>query len=206
MRFFRSTKKHQEYWKDRVIDWEKEYLATWNHPHRQLIIDELKKMTFGSLLELGCASGPNLYRIMQEFPRVQVGGLDINAEAIAVAKKYLPPTSVLEVGPLDDMFYSSKSGDCILTDASLIYIGHDKIDAVMREIKRVSRRHVIFCEFHSTNIFKRWGLKFATGYNAYNYRKLLEKHGFYDIQIKKLPDLWDGEPWKTFGHLITARV
>jgi trans-aconitate methyltransferase len=155
---------------------------------------------------LGCASGPNLVLINKVFPRVQLGGIDISAQAISTAKKYLPPASVMEVGPIDNMFYSNKSGDVILTDASLIYIGHDKINKVMSEIKRIGRNRVVLVEFHSTSFWKRLALKLASGYNAYDYKKLLEKHRFYDIEIKKLPDYWNGEPWKTFGHIITAKI
>lgn len=206
MKYFKSTKAHEKFWTDRDIDWEKDYLSTWNHPHRMEIIDELKTLRFGSILELGCASGPNLVLIQKMFPKVQVGGVDINEQAINTAKKYLASTSVLEVGPIDNLFFSTKSGDIILTDASLIYIGHDKIDRVMQEIKRVGRNRLIMVEFHSVNPLKRWALKLASGYNAYDYKKLLQKHDFYDIEITKLPDYWDGEPWKTFGHLITAKI
>lgn len=206
MKYFKTTKAHEKFWEKRQIDWEKDYLSTWNHPHRKEILDILKYERFGSILELGCASGPNLVLIEKVFPQVQVGGIDISADAIATARKFLKQNAVLEVGPIDNMFFSNKSGDIILTDASLIYIGHDKIDKVMNEMKRIGRRKIVLVEFHSTSFLKRLALKLASGYNAYDYKKLLQKHKFYDIEIKKLPDYWNGEPWKTFGHLITAKI
>lgn len=203
---YKTTKQHSAYWKNRDIDWNQAYTATTMHPHRDLILKQLSEWNFGSLFEAGCASGPNLLRIQKAFPHVQLGGCDISDSAIATAQTLLGDKVMLQADPVDKIFHSDKTTDILLTDACLIYIGHDIIDNVLREFKRVTRKHLLLVEFHSTSPIKRLGLKLATGYNAYNYEKLLKKHGFYDIEITKLPDLWDGEPWKTFGHVITASL
>jgi len=90
----------------------------------------------------------------------------------------------------------------------LIYIGRDRIKRVMNEVTRVTRNGIILCEFHSESWTKRLGLKFASGYNAYDYRRLLEKYDFYDIEVKKIDERdWPGgEPQKTFGYIVTAKL
>src|SRR6266567_3153166 len=126
----KSTTGHKQYWRDRKIDWDKHYSATWNHPHRQLICWALESFRWVSLWEVGCGSGPNLIRILKEgFQGRQLGGSDINADAIALA------TSTFKGGKFhveasDDMLLSDQAVDVMLSDAHLIYIGPFQIRKV----------------------------------------------------------------------------
>jgi len=204
----KSTKRHTNYWQKRKIDWKTSYLDTANHPHRDMLLQILSRYSFQSLLELGCASGPNLLRVSQQWSGLELGGVDISEDAIKTAKEHLPSGMILDVAPAHNVFISDKSTDVVLTDMCLIYYSPIKIKKAIKEIKRVTRKHVVMCEFHSPNIFKRWGLRTATGYNAYNYKKLLDKYGFHDIRTFKIPEEgWPGgEPQKTFGYFITANL
>ena len=191
----RLTSQHETYWRERKADWEASYGQTINHPHRDLIIKKLKEIEFGSLLEIGCNCGPNLLRIQKEFPRVELGGVDINADSIAIAKRLLPAHELrLETRSADNIYFSDKSIDVLLTDATLIYIGPDKINKVMGEIARIARKNVILCEFQTRDILKQIACWWKGGYYARDYEKLLKKFGFYDIEIEKIPvGSWQGE-------------
>ena len=207
MGHLRTTKQHMRWWARRQINWKTDYLDTWKHPHRELTLEILRKMKFGSLLEIGCASGPNLARIKNEFPKVELGGVDVSADAIEVAKKHIPNT-ILDVTPAHDVFMSDKSCDVVLSDMTCIYLGPRMIKKTLKEIERICRKHIILVEFHSDNWFKRMGLRLTTGYYAYNYDKLLDKMGWYDIRKFKIPEAaWPGgEPQKTFGYIIIANT
>ncbi len=201
----KTTKQHKEYWKNRKIDWGQAYLSTHNHPHRELIVWALKKFNWFSLWEVGCGPGANIIKLVQTFKDRQYGGSDINQDAIDLATKTFTGGR-FHCESVEDMLLSDKSVDIILSDATLIYITPDKIDKVMNEIKRISRNGIVFCEFHCTSWWKRLWFRWKTGYNSYNYKKLLEKYGYYDIQIYKIPkEIWPGFPWETMGHIITAR-
>ena len=78
----------------------------------------------------------------------------------------------------------------------------------IKEIKRLARNYVLLCEFHSKSWYNRASLKINSGYNAYNWVKLLKKHGFRDIATHKISEKdWPGgNPQKTFGYLILAKV
>jgi len=205
-RMFTGTKKNEKYWKERQIDWKTGYWTP-EHPHREMIIKALGRFNFGSVFEIGCASGANLQRIHQAYPQTQFGGMDINAEAIALAKQLLPQAQILDVGQADDIYFSDKSIDVILTDATLIYIDRDKIDKVMKEITRIARNGIVLCEFHSQSWWRRLGLRFVSHLNAYDYEKLLDKYDCYDIQFTKIPaDIWPVLPWMEFGWIISARI
>ena len=120
----KTSKSHLNYWRDRQIDWQTRYFDTHGHPHRELILRALSFFRFNSLLEVGCGAGANLLRIMYAYPRVQVGGFDISADAIKVAKKNLPKAYHLDTSPAHDLFISDKSADVIITDACLITWDH----------------------------------------------------------------------------------
>lgn len=203
----KTSNSHLQYWKNRSIDWKTSYFDTHSHPHRELILRSLAQFRFNSLLEIGCGAGANLLRIMFAFPHVQVGGFDINEDAIKTARQNLPKAFHLDNSPAHKIFISDKSVDVILTDACLIYIGPFMIHRVMKEIQRVARSHVVFCEFHSESLFERIKLYFKTGYFAHNYKKLLHKKGFYDIQVKKIPEkAWPDTMWGKYGYIISASL
>lgn len=207
--FWKTTRYHEGFWRNRKADWKTSYFDTWDHPHRKEIITHLRTMKFGSLFEVGCSSGPNLYLISKCFPQVQIGGLDVNEEAIQTAKNLLGDQAVMLAGKADDILLSDGSADVVLTDACLIYVGPKRIHNTLKELKRVARKNVIFIEWHSPSWRNRWIMRLLDGYNVYDYKKLLEQHGFWDIEIKKLPPYWGdqkGNAWGMFGTMITAKV
>src|SRR3990167_2243077 len=201
------TFRHKKYWKDRVIDWEQSYWI--DHPHRDLIVQALKNIKFNSVIEIGCGAGYNLHRIRQTFPKVDIGGVDISEQAIETAKRLLPlDTAVLEQSSADKLFLSDKSVDVVLTDMCLIYIDPFNIVKVLKEIRRVGRSNVLLLEFHSQSWWKRLEFRIRTGYNAYNYFKLLKKYGFYDIEVLRLSnnDWPNDRTLIKFRYLVSARI
>lgn len=214
MNLFKTTKQHAEYWKDRKINWIQHYASTWTHPHRQFIIDKLRKLKWISIIEVGCACGPNLMRILSHFPRADVGGVDINADAIKTAEgifgnalKGTGRSAWFKVNKGDNIMISDNATDVVLSDMSLIYVGPSEIKNYLLEMKRVARNHIMLMEFHHKSFWKRLLLKWKSGYNAYDYVKLLRECGFFNIQVDKLPaELWDNhDPQKTYAYLITAQ-
>jgi len=211
MKLFRNTEQFKKWWINRK-NWTDGYSGpeALNHPHRQLIVRVLRSFRWLSLMEIGCAAGANLINIAKAIPGRQIGGIDVSPDAI---EKAIEVTSAVyrggffKVNSADDIMMSDKSTDVILSDAVLIYVDRTKIKKYLKEIKRVSRNHILFCEFHSKSWWSRLALKWKTGYNSYNWIKLLEKNGFYDIYIYKLREQdWAGYPWNKYGYIILARV
>ena len=205
---FKFTNAHKKYWKERKIDWNQAYLSTWNHPHRELIIGALKSFPWVSLWEVGCGPGANLVRITKdpEIKGKQLGGSDINADAIALANKTFNGGK-FHVESSEDMLLSDSAVDVVLSDASLIYIDPTKIQKVLKEMVRISRNHILLCEFHGNSPWERLKLWWETGYFAYNYDKELEKAGCFQITKFKIPkEYWPGTPWEEWGYIIIARI
>lgn len=202
----RTTEQHKKYWEERKIDWQAHYLSTWDHPHRQLIVWALQSIPWISLWEIGCGPGANLVRIVRDMPGRQLGGSDVSADAIELARKTFKGGK-FHVESAEDILLSDNAVDVMLSDAALIYIGPRKIKKVLNEMFRVGRNHIILCEYHSTSWWERLKLRVTTGYNAYDYKTLLEEIGCYDVRLGKIPsEFWPGGAWEKFGHIIIAQL
>lgn len=207
----KATHYHLKYWRNRKLDWDKAYSSTWNHPHRILLAEFLMKLQFMSLLEVGCASAPNLITITKRFQKagrqVMLQGVDVNQDAIQQAEKQFNGAR-FRVNPAHDLFYSDNSVDVILTDMTLIYYDPVMIRKALAEFARVSRHYVVLVEFHHPSFKQRAKLWLKDGYFAYNYKKLLGRQGFRDVNIFKIPpDSWPGGwPQDVFANIILAKV
>ena len=129
----KTTSKHTKYWKDRKIDWEKDYMATWTHPHRGLITHLLKSISWYSLWEIGMGGGANLRRIIEEIPGKQLGGSDINEDAVEYVKQVFKG-GIFHVESGEDILMSDQSIDVLLSDMVLIYVGPRKIKKYLRDL------------------------------------------------------------------------
>lgn len=197
-----TTSQNTSYWSQRKLGWE-EYLNTVNHQHRHFITHVLKKINWISLIEIGCGSGPNIANIVQSFEGRQLGGIDINPEAIEICRKTFKGGH-FRVGDASDMMMTDKSTDIILSDMFLIYVGPFKINKHIKEIKRVARNYVVLCEYHNESWWRRQWLRVFSGRHAYDWRKRLERHGFYDILTIKIPQ-FEEDNEQDCRYLIVAR-
>lgn len=195
---------------DKAKDWlygEKNWLEGYEksveHPHRQLILDVLKRFEpIGSVLEMGCATAPNLVRIFEQYPENQMVGYDANEQAIARAKELLPK-AVLTVGqhtaiPFDEKF------DVVIADATLLYVGPDEIDQVMAEINRVAGRLVILVERDADSLKG----EIKSHVMGRDYAQWLELMGFQVEKVKLTEEQWPGSKgWAQHGYLyVGSRV
>lgn len=202
----KTTNKHLKYWAERKIDWKTSYLDTWDHPHRNLIVWVLKSIPFRSLWEVGCGPGANLKKIITEIKNVQLGGSDVNPEAIELAQKTFTG-GLFHVESGENLLMSDKAVDVILSDACLIYVDPFKIKKYLNEYRRVARNHIVLCELHEKNLWKRFTYWLKTGYFMYDYKKLLTKLGYWDIEMIKIPkEFWPGTPWEQYGYIIIAKI
>lgn len=201
-----TTGQHRRWWAKRKIDWKTSYLDTWDHPHRYYITAVLKRLSWRSLIEIGCGPGANLVNIVRNIPEVQVGGVDVNPEAIELAKKTFTG-GLFKVNSADDIMLSDKATDVTLSDMTLIYVDPFNIGRYVKEMKRITRKYVVLCEFNSKSRWQRLKIKITTGYNAYDWKKVLEKHGFYDIVVSPLPQqAWPDVKNPNLRTIITAKV
>lgn len=201
-----TSNQHRDWWSKRKIDWKKDYLDTWNHPHRQVIASALGNLNWVSLWEIGCGPGPNLVQVIKRYPNRQVGGSDINPEAIEMARSIFQGGH-FEVCPNEDIMGSDGFTDIILADRTLMYTSWLKIDKVIKEMKRSARQGVLIIEYDTESWRDKLKLWLSSGLYAHDYHKILTKNGFYDIVRYKMPIL-EGADWpqKKMLNLIYAKT
>jgi len=162
---------------------------------------------FTDVLEIGCASGPNLYLLAKKFPHAHFVGVDINPEAVKQGNIFFKRQGVrnvsLLVGKADDLGkFSDRSFDIVFTDAVLMYIGPDKIRKVAAEIERVVRKAILLVEHHSEqesdlgSYKEKWWLR--------DYAKLFQPFSNQINVTRITSETWGGN-WAKFGYIIEIK-
>lgn len=204
-----GTKIDELYWEFRhVFDkkWAESYISeeSINHPHRKFLIEKISNyFPLESVLEIGCASGPNLYLLAKKFPGAEFYGIDISRKAIEIGKDFFKKEKInnvfLNIGKADKLKkFKDKSIDLIFTDATLIYLAPDKISRVIKEMLRVAKKAIILNEWHSNS-----PQSFYDGHWLHNYKVLFNK--FVEkakINFTKLPE----EKWTKYGYLVEIKI
>lgn len=199
------------YWKFRSASWARACLSSSNikHPHRRFLINKIGKYyPFENILEVGCASGPNLYLLSRRLPNIRIFGTDINKKAINIGQDWFVKKNITNVclfnSKAEDLsMFSNKSIDIVFTDATLIYVGPDKIQKVLSEIFRIARKVVIFNEWH----YDKKSVVFYNDHWVYNWRLLLKEFTSQNnLMFSKIPDeVWAGD-WTKYGYVIEVNL
>jgi SAM-dependent methyltransferase len=134
------------------------YWDTINAPHRNVIIDALRTVpAFGSLLEIGCGPGVNLFRVLQAFPDVDVTGLDISPGAIDSADRRLREATeggeltgtgraAVCVGELTEALEVMEPVDVVLSCYALAYVHPLDIQRTIEQLLDLAQRAIVIAE------------------------------------------------------------
>jgi SAM-dependent methyltransferase len=137
-------------------NWAENYWKSRDHPHRFFLIEKICKYSpIKSVLEIGCASGPNLYHLAKKFPKADVSGIDINPVAVQKGNEWFRQDGFsnvkLEVGKAQDLKrFADKTFDVVFTDAVLIYMSPGEIKQAIKEMLRIGCV-VVLNEWHTFN-------------------------------------------------------
>ena len=183
-------------WRTGEDTWVEEYWASVNHPHRKLIVDAIKDIEFGSLLEVGANCGCNIAYIKQELPKERKYlAVDVSPCALAFGMKRLPDVKFMNCPLLELDFI--KPFDIVLADAVLMYI--KDIDKAMDILQNIAKKAIVIVDWKADTE------TIQHGHYTRNYKDLLEKRGFQVEEIKIDKDYWPNEKWSTIGHLWIAK-
>ena len=127
--------------------WTQLYWSTRDHPSRAVICDTLKTISFTSLVELGCNSGPMLSVIHERFPKAKLTGVETNALAVEDGARLLPSATFA----LDSLMgwlpkQDARSYDVVLSYYTLAYVAPRDLPAVLWQTVRVAKRAVVLAE------------------------------------------------------------
>lgn len=146
--------RHERQWEMRALSAAEGYWNNRNLPSKHFLAEKIAAFApINSILEVGCNSGPNLYLLAKRFPQAQIVGIDINSKAVQYGNAQFAqegiPNVKLSLGKADELGqFQDKSFDVVFTRAVLIHIGPDKINNVIKEMIRITRRALILVEGH----------------------------------------------------------
>jgi len=194
-------------------EWVKSYWDSRDHSHRQFLLEHITKFSpVSSVLEIGCNCGPNLYLLARKFPDSQIVGIDINPEAVRKGNEWFAQEGIknirLLVGKADELGqFKDRSFDVVFTDAVLIYVGPDKIKEVVKGMLRITRRALIFFEWHSFGCASNPRGVYV-GHWMRDYVALLREFVAEEsIHTIKMPEeLWADKYWQKYGAIIEVTV
>lgn len=203
-----GTKSDLIFWRFRHFfdrKWSESYIseASFGHPHRQLLVEKIISYKPKNVLEVGCASGPNLVLLSKKIPDAKLEGIDVSPKAIETGRKYLESRNIenveLKIGDaLNLEIFSDKTFDVVFTDAALIYVDKSKIEGVLKELTRIAKKAVVLNEWHTNekdSLYRdHW---------IHNYKDLFEKLS-PNAQVKSTKiseEVWPGD-WSKYGYIV----
>jgi pseudaminic acid biosynthesis-associated methylase len=110
--------------------------------------DLLAGLEVGSVLEVGCGQGGNLRHLAAVLGPAAVWGIDVNAEAREATHRNAPGTNVVS-GLARALPFRDGFVDLAMTVGVLIHQPDASLPLVMAELVRVSRRYVLWAEYHA---------------------------------------------------------
>ena len=119
-----------------------------------LSIFRKKKLAPDSILDVGCGGGQFSLKLAQNFPNAQVLGIDINSQAIEIAKTHLRLTQphltnmTFKVPPSPQLNYPDRSFDVIVATLVCHHLNDEELIDFLKNSYRVARKAVIINDLH----------------------------------------------------------
>lgn len=201
-----SNRRSGKDWHGQQRNWIDGYWNSRGHTHRKLLVDTIANYYPQTVLEIGCASAPNLALLTERLPKAKLVGMDINEHALNRARYEfaLNPNVTLHYGKADQMGFADKYFDVTFTDAMMIYIGKDKIAEVMGNIDRTTKKAIIFLERHMIGVG--WEGYYKDGLWYRDYVALANK--FFpnaEVKLTKITkDVW--KEWSEYGYIVEIKL
>jgi len=199
-----GTRIQEWIWRGKKREWTQEYFGM-SHPHNKFLSEKIASYApFDSILEIGCASGPNLILLAKRFPNAKIRGIDINPTAVEFGNRQCEKEGIsnvkLSVGRADNLeHFPDKSFDIAFTGATLMYIGPDKIKKVASEMQRIAQKAIILAEYHSEKE-NALGV-YNKGNWLRNYKKLFQSFSSQIKTTKIFSEIRVGD-WGELGYII----
>jgi SAM-dependent methyltransferase len=150
---FLGSKFHEWIWRRQSAPQAEEFQDVVEHPHRDFLVSQIMQSApFERVLEIGCNAGQNLYLLARKYPGASFHGIDINPHFVEAGQDWLRRRGVenvfLRVGKADDLSsLGDRSYDICFSDATLMYLGPDKISKSLRHIVRITRKAILLNEW-----------------------------------------------------------
>jgi 2-polyprenyl-3-methyl-5-hydroxy-6-metoxy-1,4-benzoquinol methylase len=198
-------------WKWRHVydkSWTKISLTSINLDHRKSLVSLITSYTnINSVLEVGCASAPNLRLLREKLPKAKLTGVDINKSAIKTAKSYFLKQNDCNanffIKSADELnYFSDNSYDVVFSQAVLVFVTPSSIRKAIRHMLRISRSLIVLNEYHLDNAAEGC---FDGGRWIYDYRAIVAEYCPEAEIIMKSSGL-KGGIWDDYGSIVVIKL
>jgi len=189
-------------------EWTKISLTSLDLSHRKQLVSSITSLNDNeSILEIGCASGPNLRLLREKLPSAYLSGVDINKQAISVAKDHFHSANDNNVAlfarqahQLD--IFEDKIFDVVFSQAVMVCIPPFNFYKTIEQILRVTKKTIIFNEYHKDGAVDGF---FDSGRWVYDYHAVIKKYNPNALVTIKDTD-FSGGSWDIYGKLIIIEL
>ena len=117
------------------------------YPHREILHGIIAKHNPTSIIDLGCASGPDLFLVHESFPEAKLFGVDRNGDGLNAVRGM---GGEVIVGPLELVIQNipDKSFDVVMTNGVLMYLKDEQINDVLDHMIRITKKAIILSEIN----------------------------------------------------------
>ena len=153
-------------------------------PHREMVVNIIAQHNPESVLDLGCANGPDLFLLKELFPNAKLIGIDRSPPET-------PSFAQISQGDITQCLPEIiEHFDVVMTNGVLMYIDSARIPDILNEIERIATKAIVFSEVNP------YGPK-----EFRDYEKHFTDKG-YTVIVHKLPeDVRKGTPWEENGYI-----
>jgi SAM-dependent methyltransferase len=107
---------------------------------RRMILKELSRLSFDSVLDVGCGEGTLLKRIAERYPGVALAGSELSSTALQYCREQVPQAHTFSLDLLRDDV-SGLSYDLLISMQVLEHLEDDV--AALERMRKMCRRHVV---------------------------------------------------------------
>ena len=101
-----------------------------------------------SVLELGCNIGANLKAIELLSPQIKLNGVEINKNAVSLARGEFPGSNIVEQSIIEPLNCPS---DLVFTKTVLIHISPEKLVNVYKNLYENALKYILVAEYYNPN-------------------------------------------------------
>tara|TARA_B100000212_G_scaffold45845_1_gene29604 strand:+ start:22199 stop:22879 length:681 start_codon:yes stop_codon:yes gene_type:complete len=159
------------------------------------------------LIEFGCAAGPSLIELAENYKSSKFFGFDIRKGAVEEGKIFLNHNRINNVTLFNSNLVDLNdeiSCDYIISRATLIYLSPKDLRNLLSKIKTRVDKKIIFQEIHS---FSNDSVNHY--YFAHPFVKIFKELGyeeFFTISMEKLNfERWDSKEWFGVNLILTRK-
>jgi len=134
------------------------------------------------ILEAGCNVGNNLVSFPKDY---DIHGVDMNEHALQTAKKNFPNFN-FKCENLSNIPFPDSTFDLVFTRNVLIHVPANKMDEVLKELLRVSKKWILNIEYYGEDGKM---IKWKRGDDLLWYRNMKERWKKFDVEIVNEADI-----------------